>query len=91
MFAIVPYDLVLMDCQMPEMDGYAATQEIRRQEGASRHVTIIAMTAEAMAGARDQCLASGMDDYISKPIRSADLFEVLQKWIMPPASVADTV
>jgi signal transduction histidine kinase/ligand-binding sensor domain-containing protein/DNA-binding response OmpR family regulator len=91
MFAMAPYDLVLMDCQMPEMDGYAATREIRRQEGANRHVTIIAMTAEAMAGARDQCLASGMDDYISKPIRSADLFEALQKWIMPPASVADTV
>jgi CheY-like chemotaxis protein len=89
MFALAPYDLILMDCQMPEMDGYAATREIRRQEGAHRHVAIIAMTAEAMAGARDECLASGMDDYISKPIRFADLFEVLQKWIMPRAQAED--
>jgi signal transduction histidine kinase/ligand-binding sensor domain-containing protein/DNA-binding response OmpR family regulator len=91
MFALAPYDLILMDCHMPEMDGYAATREIRRREGANRRVNIIAMTAEAMAGARDQCLASGMDDYIPKPIRIGDLLEILQKWIAEGASVADPV
>jgi CheY-like chemotaxis protein len=89
MLAITPYDLILMDCHMPEMDGYAATREIRRMEGSNRRVNIVAMTAEAMAGARDQCLASGMDDYVSKPIRLQDLFEVLQKWIARQAAVAD--
>jgi CheY-like chemotaxis protein len=79
MFAMAPYDLILMDCQMPDMDGYAAAREIRLGEGANRRVTIIAMTADAMAGVRDQCLASGMDDYVPKPIRLQDLFEVLQK------------
>jgi signal transduction histidine kinase/ligand-binding sensor domain-containing protein/CheY-like chemotaxis protein len=91
MFAKAPYDLILMDCHMPEMDGYAATREIRRGEGSNRRVNIIAMTAEVMAGARDQCLASGMDDYVPKPIRVQDLFEVLQKWIARPAPVADRV
>jgi CheY-like chemotaxis protein len=76
---------------MPELDGYAATREIRRGEGPNRRVHIIAMTAEAMAGARDQCLASGMDDYVPKPIRLQDLFEVLQKWIAQQTPVADPV
>jgi CheY-like chemotaxis protein len=87
MLAMAPYDIILMDCHMPEMDGYAATREIRRGEGANRRAIIIAMTAEAMAGARDQCLEAGMDDYVSKPIRVADLFEVLQKWIARQASI----
>jgi CheY-like chemotaxis protein len=91
MFARAPYDLILMDCHMPELDGYAATREIRRGEGSNRRVHIIAMTAEAMAGARDQCLASGMDDYVPKPIRLQDLFEVLQKWIAQQTPVADPV
>jgi CheY-like chemotaxis protein len=89
MFAMAPYDLILMDCQMPEMDGYAAAREIRRREGAQRRVAIIAMTADAMAGARDQCLASGMDDYVTKPVRIEDLFQALQKWIAQEAPVAD--
>ena len=78
---IAPYDLIFMDCQMPEMDGYEATREIRRIERVGRRVAIIAMTADAMSGARESCLASGMDDYIAKPITLEDLFNALQKWV----------
>jgi signal transduction histidine kinase/CheY-like chemotaxis protein len=79
MVCLLPYDAIFMDCQMPEMDGFEATQEIRRREGSSVHCPIIAMTANAMQGDRERCLDAGMDDYVSKPIRKPDLIEALER------------
>lgn len=76
------YDLILMDCQMPEMDGYTATEEIRKlEQQQKKHIVIIAMTAHALKGDREKCIKSGMDDYISKPIDIKLLASMLKSWL----------
>lgn len=79
------YDLVLMDCQMPEMDGFEATMTLRRNES-TRHLPIIALTAFAMKGDRERCLEAGMDDYLSKPLRDNELEKVLNTWLSPESN-----
>jgi CheY-like chemotaxis protein len=78
----IPYDLVLMDCQMPEMDGYEATAEIRKSAMVSvSKIPVVAMTANAMTDDAKKCLDAGMSDYVSKPISRQDLEKVILKWL----------
>ncbi|HEY9760664.1 MAG TPA: response regulator [Oculatellaceae cyanobacterium] len=79
----IEYDLVLMDCQMPELDGFQATKRIRTMKPPMCSVPIIAMTAQAMEGDRARCLEAGMDDYLSKPIDRAELLIALKRWLIP--------
>jgi CheY-like chemotaxis protein len=81
------FDGVLMDCQMPVMDGYEATRALREQ-AQWRELPVIAMTANAMIGDREKALAAGMNDHIAKPIRVAEMFSTLARWVRPKSSVA---
>jgi signal transduction histidine kinase/CheY-like chemotaxis protein len=84
------YDVVLMDCQMPIMDGYTAVRILRQNEETSgKHLPVIAMTANAMAGDREKCLRAGMDDYMSKPLNRALMEQTLRKWLPPGAKSRD--
>jgi len=83
------YDLILMDVQMPEMNGFEATKIIREMEGDRKHTPIIAITAHAMKGDREKCLQAGMDDYISKPIEPQELFHAIEKWTKSQDSEKD--
>jgi len=85
---MIPYDIVLMDCQMPEMDGYEATGEIRNPQSKvlDHKVPVVAMTANAMKGDSENCLKAGMDDYLSKPITPRQLSEMLDKWLTEEGS-----
>ena len=75
-----PYDIIFLDVQMPEMDGYEAAREIRRRWTGADRPRIIAMTGNAMQGDREQCLKAGMDDYIAKPMGAEDLRIALERW-----------
>jgi PAS domain S-box-containing protein len=83
------YHVILMDCQMPVMDGYETTRKIREHEVAGKHVPIIALTAHAMKGADNECRAAGMDDYLSKPIDREQLQTALNRWLNEPGEVSE--
>jgi CheY-like chemotaxis protein len=81
MLARTSYDVVLMDCRMPVMDGFAATTELRLREGKARHTPVIALTADTTNSAREACFAAGMDDYLGKPFNRATLRAALARWV----------
>jgi CheY-like chemotaxis protein len=89
MWCDFPYDLILMDCRMPEMDGYEAAHKIRAQEQGRTHVPIVAVTAHVGEGERQRCLASGMDGYLQKPFQTPELDDVLRRFLSGPVHRLD--
>jgi two-component system, sensor histidine kinase and response regulator len=85
----LPYDIVFMDCQMPHMNGHDATMRIRRMGGATAHVPIVAMTADVIEGAQERCAASGMNDFIAKPVNADALARALHRWLKPATTIAN--
>ncbi len=83
----LPYDLIFMDCQMPEMNGYETTAAIRQMEGSIRQIPIVALTADAVNGSQERCLQAGMNGFVAKPIRVEDLLSALKTWLVPSRSV----
>lgn len=86
-----PYDAVLLDCEMPDLDGYETCRRLRQEGG--RRIPVIALTAHTVAAERERCLAAGMDDHLGKPVRSGDLAAVLERWLatgagLPPPAVS---
>jgi CheY-like chemotaxis protein len=81
------YHLVFMDCHMPAMDGFRATEEIRRLEGTRRRTPVVALTASVVGPERERCTAAGMDDYVVKPVSDADLMRVLSRWILDRSAI----
>lgn len=77
------FDVVLMDCRMPQMDGFEATRQIRAAQKGRRRIPIVALTANAMNGDREKCLQAGMDDFLAKPIIPADLWKMVERWAQP--------
>jgi CheY-like chemotaxis protein len=84
------FDLILMDCHMPEMDGLDATREIRRREGSDRHTLIVALTASALPSDRQVCLSAGTDDFVTKPVRSQELQELLTRYLVQTEPILET-
>jgi signal transduction histidine kinase/DNA-binding response OmpR family regulator len=83
----IPYSAILMDCRMPEMDGYTAATTIRQSRSASRHIPIIALTADVVSDAREKAIAAGMNDYITKPIKADELAGALERWVPAHAQI----
>jgi len=90
---IIPYDLVLMDCQMPDIDGFEATSIIRKEASGvlNPHIPIIAMTASTMQGDRERCIRAGMNDFVAKPVKPGELAEVLARWLALAKTTGDSM
>jgi CheY-like chemotaxis protein/HPt (histidine-containing phosphotransfer) domain-containing protein len=85
------YDVALMDCQMPELDGYAATRELRRREVSGRRTWVVAMTANSLTGDREKCLAAGMDDFVTKPVKLEALRAAIERFVPRDSQPAEAV